>query len=1071
MLWPSALGFGEGLDGPIGWTRTVFSPSNTNGESKPGAVSQRWTRGRAGERAGGAETRSKAPSHTAPPGKARPQARVVAAMGRSKQKVPTRNASTASASGAGGAGGAGTGAGDASSQHGKKRIAPTAEAERDEGLGQREEEEEEKVGVLQALEHMLKRSAGAAQGKVPPEQKRIPPDGPERERMKEDLRRFLESWKARKRARNAKRAKRIGPPVAKGAAIQKDGIWFSCRGLQGRRDYMEDTFQTDIGDGDSGVSVFGVFDGHGGSFCSEFCEHYMLKLIREHPKLAEAPHEALVDSFRSFDSVFCEMSDALGLDDGSTATVAVVSRDEIVVGHVGDSRSVLVRQSGATEALTRDHSGELVDERERIERMGGFVGKMGDVYRVQGCLAVTRALGDAVLKPYVSSEPEVARVKLSPNDKDPVAFLCIASDGVWDEVHNPEVGRILRNKGIRDGVRNIIDIAYIRGSEDNLTCMAIEIGSTPVLQRAPAASSSSGPLPTLPAKAAAPAVLKQAEARKDKPKPVLRRSSRRAKPIARGGGSGAARVELTTVLARVVAIPEPLVLAQLFLASLGGGSLVHGNKVLAIAINELGAVAVVLAQSVRTFPLVHVVKDGVAGAARGLAVAVGHLLLVRDVLPEALVVLLLGARRCPVSMALRGRASARRAAPQRVVVLAPRARVVQRRVGLLDAQEGLLVAALVGVMHLGPCLLSLRGMVSSCCTALHCADLKRLVVGWWRPRGRVKGSAGGAMEAFIEATNAGVGSACSKLVVYPFDLIKTRMAVSGRSLAETVQELQEEGGGTQGLYRGIGPKLVKSVTGKFFYFYLYSSMSKLRLAAMADPSQGLDTASNLAIGFLSEVLELPLIMPLEAVVSRVQANTRAGVGAVQIAREMFAEGGLAQFYVSLDAYVLGAMQPAIQMSLFDQLRPLLLRKRAAGADLSALEAFCLGTFASSLAVTATYPMDMCRTLSQTGRSSGRSSGSSNSNGDAAGGKGGCDQGGEERASGNLFRTMRQIVAREGAQGLFKGLSAQLFQSVLSAAIMLMVKEKIKAATTRLLVAIFTALGLLGRKRTTLKQAT
>ncbi|GBG25946.1 Mitochondrial carrier protein [Hondaea fermentalgiana] len=288
------------------------------------------------------------------------------------------------------------------------------------------------------------------------------------------------------------------------------------------------------------------------------------------------------------------------------------------------------------------------------------------------------------------------------------------------------------------------------------------------------------------------------------------------------------------------------------------------------------------------------------------------------------------------------------------------------------------------------------------------------------------------MDAFIDATNAGVGSACSKLIVYPFDLIKTRMATTGKNIQDTVDDLKTEGGGVGGLYKGIGPKMVKSVTGKFFYFYLYTTLSKLRLAMMEDPSKGLDTASNLVIGYFSEILELPIVMPLEAVVSRVQAAKDSRTSALDIARQMYAKGGLACFYVSLDAYILGATQPAIQMSIYDQVRRIMLRNRT--GDLSALESFSLATLAGCFAVTAAYPMDMCRCIAQTETEDGK----------------------EKK---NIFQAMRHILKTEGFQGLFKGLSAQLFQAVLSASIMLMVKERIQAATTRILVSMFVALGL------------
>ena len=45
------------------------------------------------------------------------------------------------------------------------------------------------------------------------------------------------------------------------------------------------------------------------------------------------------------------------------------------------------------------------DERERIEGQGGCVVWFGD-WRVNGNIAVSRAIGDKDHKPYVSSEPD-----------------------------------------------------------------------------------------------------------------------------------------------------------------------------------------------------------------------------------------------------------------------------------------------------------------------------------------------------------------------------------------------------------------------------------------------------------------------------------------------------------------------------------------------------------------------------------------------------------------------------------------------------------------------------------------
>lgn len=54
------------------------------------------------------------------------------------------------------------------------------------------------------------------------------------------------------------------------------------------------------------------------------------------------------------------------------------------------------------------------------------------VWRVQGSLAVSRAIGDLHLKEWVISEPEIHRLPLTPDCE----FLIMASDGLWDKVYS-----------------------------------------------------------------------------------------------------------------------------------------------------------------------------------------------------------------------------------------------------------------------------------------------------------------------------------------------------------------------------------------------------------------------------------------------------------------------------------------------------------------------------------------------------------------------------------------------------------------------------------------------------------
>ena len=61
---------------------------------------------------------------------------------------------------------------------------------------------------------------------------------------------------------------------------------------------------------------------------------------------------------------------------------------------------------------------------------GGFVHCHNGVWRVQGTLAVSRAIGDQHLKEWVISDPEIMSLPLTSDCQ----FLILASDGLWDKV-------------------------------------------------------------------------------------------------------------------------------------------------------------------------------------------------------------------------------------------------------------------------------------------------------------------------------------------------------------------------------------------------------------------------------------------------------------------------------------------------------------------------------------------------------------------------------------------------------------------------------------------------------------
>jgi protein phosphatase 2C len=133
---------------------------------------------------------------------------------------------------------------------------------------------------------------------------------------------------------------------------------------------------------------------------------------------------------------------------------------------------------GATPvALSSDHKPDRPDEQERIEAAGGRV-IFWEGARVLGVLAMSRAIGDGYLKPYVCSVPEVTVAELADGDE----CLILASDGLWDVVSNEaacEVARAClrrgREKWCAEAAALLTKLALARRSADNVSVVVVDL--------------------------------------------------------------------------------------------------------------------------------------------------------------------------------------------------------------------------------------------------------------------------------------------------------------------------------------------------------------------------------------------------------------------------------------------------------------------------------------------------------------------------------------------------------------------------------------------------------------------
>lgn len=189
------------------------------------------------------------------------------------------------------------------------------------------------------------------------------------------------------------------------------------------------------------VSVFAVFDGHGGDFCSRWAANELPRRLRLVARLHHTPAteaEEVQAAATSLGDSLRQMDDDLRREGrkawscGTTAVALLVSPRCLTVANLGDSRAVLCRK-GNPLPMSKDHKPRGPTERYRILQAGACIIDG----RVNGDLALSRALGDfrhknvpglPPSKQPVSSDPELRCMMRMRDD----GFLLLACDGVWD---------------------------------------------------------------------------------------------------------------------------------------------------------------------------------------------------------------------------------------------------------------------------------------------------------------------------------------------------------------------------------------------------------------------------------------------------------------------------------------------------------------------------------------------------------------------------------------------------------------------------------------------------------------
>ncbi|CAK4459602.1 unnamed protein product [Aphanomyces euteiches] len=230
-------------------------------------------------------------------------------------------------------------------------------------------------------------------------------------------------------------------------------------------------------------AYFAVFDGHGGSTCSEYAAKHLHVRLNEllnqadrdrkptellgNIELIECLAEAYATIDRELEDLFDEATPC-----GSTAVTCVLrqlnGRLFYYIANVGDSRAILFNGS-EPKRLTVDHVVSNESEYKRIMDKNGLIFKN----RVAGVSKVTRALGQCSEKQFITGSPHMSVGEVV---KDSQAFMVLVSDGISDVLDDAVLCAFIQQRrqngsSAKDICADVLNEAKTMGSTDNMSIL------------------------------------------------------------------------------------------------------------------------------------------------------------------------------------------------------------------------------------------------------------------------------------------------------------------------------------------------------------------------------------------------------------------------------------------------------------------------------------------------------------------------------------------------------------------------------------------------------------------------
>ena len=315
---------------------------------------------------------------------------------------------------------------------------------------------------------------------------------------------------------------------------------------------------------------------------------------------------------------------------------------------------------------------------------------------------------------------------------------------------------------------------------------------------------------------------------------------------------------------------------------------------------------------------------------------------------------------------------------------------------------------------------------------------------------------GPALPALGHAISGAAGSAISTLLTYPLSLIVTRLQVQRlqrrRTAADESEEHKDNGskekdgetetytgildalhkipaaeGGVGALYRGAAHDAAKTVIDSFLFFLAYSAMrARLTGKAAGGPRERRPTvAQELVVSMTAGAVARLVTTPAGNVVTHLQTAPGRGAappGAMEIARRIVRERGVAGLWAGYGATLVLTLNPALTFVFHELLLRMLVRRDRRDRPGPRIT-FLVAALSKAVASAMTYPFQLAKARAQVST-------------DANAGK-------RVRATPwAVFGMVARIAREEGVLALYRGLEGEVLKGFFSHGLTMLLKERI-----------------------------